>query len=243
MRPGDHSSLRSHRSYSLSPSARRLYKLCCCALLHAAVANAADSNLGSGQYRLVGAAFDVQPVSQTVPLGVPATIQTVFSGPMDGLLTSGARVAADLSGPGLTASLTLSTVPGGALVLPALSLRGEYQLTNIRLTEGGRTVARSAHPAAAVVVTDILVTQITSRALSSQELASRGITVDESAFKAFSFAFGLSIQGGKTIRVELPVCIQAGNTFLPIGPPNVQVDGKDERFTPPVVLPVLEQAD
>ena len=30
--------------------------------------NASDPNLGSGQYRLVGAAFDVQPVAQTVPV-------------------------------------------------------------------------------------------------------------------------------------------------------------------------------
>jgi hypothetical protein len=243
VRPSDNVSCGMPRTISLPPVGRCSYTLCWISLfLWTTGAMASDPNLGNGQYRLVGAAFDIQPARQIIPVGVPATIQTVFSGPVAGLITSGARVAADLSGPGLTAPVTLSTVPGGALVVPALSVQGEYHLSDIRLTQGGRTVAQAAHPAATVVVTDILVTQITSRALTSQDLASRGITVNDSSFKAFSFAFGLVIQG-KTIRIELPTCIQSGSTFLPIGPPNVQIDEKDERFTPPTVLPVQLQVD
>ena len=186
MRPNHNESCGIHRSFRLSPNTLCRYTFCWISLfLWTTGARASNPNLGNGQYRLVGAAFDIQPAMQTVPVGVAATIQTVFSGPVAGLVTSGARVAADLSGPGLTAPVTLSTVPGGALLVPALSVKGEYHLADVRLTEGGRTVAHAAHPAATVVVTDILVTQITSRALTSQDLASRGITVNESNFKAF----------------------------------------------------------
>ena len=117
-------------------------------------------------------------------------------------------------------------------MVPALSVQGEYHLSDIRLTQGGRTVAQAAHPAATVVVTDILVTQITSRALTSQDLASRGITVNESNFKAFATPTG-RIQG---------TVFQADGSPLPPGgvAPEVRVryghagrgDGRPPRLRP-----------
>ncbi len=171
------------------------------ALLFGAPSARAETTLGTGQLRLVGASFDVEPVAQAVPVGVPAVLRTLFGGDPAGLAQAGLRVSAELSGPGLAAPVTLTTAPGADLRLPALQVRGEYRLEAIRLTDGAGTSVPAAHPVATVVVTDVLVSSITSRVLTPAELADRGIVVDDRNQKAVSFALGLAIQG-RTIGIE-----------------------------------------
>ena len=154
---------------------------------------AADGTLGSGQYRLIGASFDIAPVEQTVPVGVSATVKTIFSGSVQALAAAGARVVTELSGPGVPSPVTISAAPGEDLVVPSLSIKGEHRLDHIRLTDGTGAAVPAAHPTARIVVSDIFVTQITSRALTSQELAARGVVVNDSNYKAYSFALGLAV--------------------------------------------------
>lgn len=198
---------------------------------------AADGTLGSGQYRLIGASFDIAPVEQTVPVGVSATVKTIFSGSVQALAAAGARVVAELSGPGVPSPVTISAAPGEDLVVPSLSIKGEHRLDHIRLTDGTGAAVPAAHPTARIVVSDIFVTQITSRALTSQELAARGVVVNDSNYKAYSFALGLAVQG-RTITIEIPTVVQTRDGYQPLGPPTVNVENRDERFVPPTVIAV-----
>lgn len=198
----------------------------------------AETTIGSGQLRLVGASFDVEPVAQAVPVGIPAVLQTIFGGDPAALAQAGLRVSAELSGPGLGAPVTLTTVPGGALRLPALQVKGEYRLEAIRLTDGAGTSVPAAHPVATVAVTDVLVSSLTSHVLTPAELADRGIVVDDRNSQAFSFALGLSIQGS-TIGIEIPALVWNGTEYQAIGPPRIEVEGPpQERFQPPSIVAV-----
>lgn len=200
-----------------------------------------DSTLGSGQYRLIGASFDVAPLEQTVPVGVPAVLKVTFTGAASALGASGARVAAELSGPAVSTPVTISAAPGEDLVVPPLSVKGEHFLQSIRLVDGAGAAVPAAHPIARIVVSDVLVTRITSRALTSQELAARGVVVNEANFKAFSFALGLAIQG-RDITIEIPTVVKTRDGYQPVGPPTVSLENRDERFVPPsiVAVPLVE---
>jgi len=198
----------------------------------------AETTIGSGQLRLVGASFDVEPVSQAVPVGIPAVLRTLFGGDADGLARAGLRVSAELTGPGLPAPLTLTTAPGADLRLPPLQVRGEYRLEAIRLTDGSGTSVPAVHSVATVVVTDVLVSSISSRVLTPAELADRGIVVSDRNLRAFSFALGLAIQG-RTIGIELPAIVWNGTEYQAIGPPQIVVEGPPiERFQPPTIVAV-----
>lgn len=198
----------------------------------------ADSTLGTGHLRLVGASFDVEPVAQAVPVGIPAVLRTLFGGDSEGIAAAGLRVSAELSGPGLAGPVTLTTTPGGELRLPALHVKGEYRLEAIRLTDGAGSVVPSVHPVATVTVTDVLVSSITSRVLTPAELADRGIVVDDRSFRAFSFALGLAIQG-RTIGIELPALVWNGSAYQAVGPPRVEVEGPPlEGFHLPSIVAV-----
>ena len=121
-------------------------------------------------------------------------------------------------------------------------LKGEYRLQAIRLTDGAGTSAPAAHPVATVVVTDVLVSSISSHVLTPGELADRGILVDDRNFQAYSFALGLMIQG-RTIGVELPALVWNGTEYQAIGPPRIEVAGPpNEGFQPPsvVAVPLVE---
>ncbi len=197
-----------------------------------------QTTLGTGQLRLVGASFDVEPVAQAVPVGVPAVLRTVFGGSPAGLAEAGLRVTARLSGPGLGAPVTLTTAPGGELRLPVLQVRGEYRLEAISLADGAGVSIPAAHPVATVTVTDVLVSSISSHVLTPEELADRGIVLDERNLQAFSFALGLSIQG-RTIGIELPALVWNGTEYQAVGPPRIEVEGPPhERFQPPSVVAV-----
>ncbi|MBK9968188.1 MAG: carboxypeptidase regulatory-like domain-containing protein [Holophagales bacterium] len=197
-----------------------------------------QTTLGHGQLRLVGASFDVEPVAQAVPVGVPAVLRTVFGGDSAGLAQAGLRVSARLRGPGLGAPVTLRTAPGGELRLPALQVKGEYRLEAISLTDGAGVSIPAAHPVATVTVTDVLVSSISSHVLTPEELADRGIVLDERNLQAFSFALGLSIQG-RTIGIELPALVWDGTQYQAVGPPRIEVQGPlPERFQPPTVVAV-----
>lgn len=221
---------------------RPVFLLLFFALLPATVLRADNGTLGTGQYRLIGASFDVSPVEQNVPVGVAATVKTLFEGSATALASTGARVAAELTGPSVPSPVTISAAPGEDLVVPPLSVKGEHLLQNIRLTTGGGVAVAADHPTARIVVSDILVTRITSRALTSQELAARGVVVNDSSYKAYSFALALAIQG-RTIRIEVPTVVETSAGYQPIGPPLVDVENRDERFVPPTVIAVPMRED
>ena len=77
--------------------------------------------------------------------------------------------------------------------IPRLSLRGQYRLDNIRLVQGGELLAYAEPRSAAVLVTQILITRVTSRPLTLEEIRSHGIIVDGSSTRAYNFTFGFGL--------------------------------------------------
>ena len=207
------------------------------AALVATSAAADEPALGHGELRLVGATFDVEPVAQSVPVGIPAVLRTVCGSDPPALSLSGLRVSAELSGPGLASPVTLTALPGDDLTLPSLPLKGEYRLEAIRLSDGAGTSIPAAHPVATVTVTDVLVSTVSSRVLTPADLADRGILVDGRNLRGLSYSLGLAISG-RTISVELPPLVWNGRGYEAVGPPRVRVDRPDERFQPPTIVAV-----
>jgi hypothetical protein len=116
------------------------------------------------------------------------------------------RVVGDLSGPEIDGALTRETVPNEPFRIPRLRLKGEYRLENIRLVQGEALLAFAEPRSAAILVTQVLVTRVTSRALTLDEIRSHGIVFDEEGFQAFNFTFGFAVDG-ETVHYEVPVVL------------------------------------
>ena len=158
------------------------------------------------EYRITGSSLAVSPSSLSVPKGIAGSVAVEVSA--DPALTQGAFVAATLRGPSFAARELLAA-PGQPLLLPPLSLVGDYQLDNIRLArlEGGKEVTLLEGVPASVpvrVFDEVLVTKVTSRPLSSTEIQEKGIFLDEQNFRVTEFEVGFVLDG-KTIPVRLPV--------------------------------------
>ena len=77
--------------------------------------------------------------------------------------------------------------------LRALRVAGDYILSNVRLEGNGEVILRrqqgpGVEPIVIKVIDEILVTEVTSRPLSLEEIQERGIVITEENFTAFDFA-------------------------------------------------------
>ena len=158
---------------------------------------AAQANLGSGTLLVAGTTLAISPESQTVPFDTPTIVHTTLQGfdPETGVLPADLRVVGDFTGPEIDGVLELATVPNEPFRIPRLSLRGQYRLDNIRLVQGGELLAYAEPRSAAVLVTQILITRVTSRPLTLEEIRSHGIIVDGTSTRAYNFTFGFGIEG------------------------------------------------
>jgi hypothetical protein len=173
--------------------------------------------IGTGQILIAGLVVDVDtrpdiPNRQYRLVAVkdfPTAISTTVGLPPDKLL--GYRVRARLSGPGLgSQSLTLQATPGGRFEIAALGQEGLYVLDDIHLVDasGTRVVNRDPTlPRVEIqVIDEVIVSEVTTRQLSSEEIAERGIVIDEDNFTVFDFAVALSIEETE-ILLEAPVIV------------------------------------
>ena len=93
-------------------------------------------------------------------------------------------MVAELIGPSLGAPVTLTTRPGEAFRIQPLAIAGLHFLRNIRLVSGGATLLSAQPDAVTIEVIDrILVSQVTSRALSADEIRDRGIVIDQTTIR------------------------------------------------------------
>lgn len=177
----------------------------------------ANPPIGTGQILIAGLVVDVDtrpdiPNRQYSLVAVkdfPTAISTTVGLPPDKLL--GYRVRARLSGPGLgSQSLTLQATPGGRFEIAALGQEGLYVLDDIHLVDasGTRVVNRDPTlPRVEIqVIDEVIVSEVTTRQLSSEEIAERGIVIDEDNFTVFDFAVALSIEETE-ILLEAPVIV------------------------------------
>ena len=95
------------------------------------------------------------------------------------------------------------------LLLPPLPLTGDYQLDAIRLVrqEGtNKIVLLEGLPSSVPVrvFDEVLVSRVTSRPLTLEEIRERGIVIDENNFRTVEFEVGFVLDG-KIIPVKFPV--------------------------------------
>ena len=146
--------------------------------LDCTLAQAETPPLTTLDFNIVGIGLGATPDYQAVPKGIASQVKTVVdTGEFDvdlivSQLPKDYRVKAELSGPAFLTPITLEPLPGKPFDLPTLALNGKHTLNNIRLVDGNNTTLFGAVPQAVVIesINDPLVTSVTTRQLSAQEL-------------------------------------------------------------------------
>lgn len=192
---------------------RTVFRLLFLLLLTFAALNVpAQGVLSSLQYRIVGTQLRVTPAIISVPKGVAGSVLVQLvngQGTTNGVdlsLGQGAHVEAILRGPSFPARRLVGRV-NEPLMLPPLNLVGDYRLDGIRLVDTASGVTRLEGTPASVpvgVFDQVLISKVTSRPLSVQEIADKGIVIDENNFRAVEFEVGFVLDGQR-IPVKFPV--------------------------------------
>src|SRR3954462_13703950 len=160
--------------------------------------------LTSLDYKILGTRLEVSPAALSVPKGIAGSISVQLKG--GGNAGDGAFIEATLRGPAFPARKIIAQV-NAPLVLPPIPLVGDYELNDIKLVDAvtGETRLEAAPNRVPVHVFDeVLVSRVTSRPLTLDEIKDRGIFIDEANFRAVEFEVGFVLDG-KQIPVKFPV--------------------------------------
>ena len=166
-----------------------------------------------------------------------AELEELFGGPF--------RVEGELAGPGLRSALSLPTgseAPSDdplVLQLPPLSVAGEYPLTNLRLTVGGAPVLDVSPSTVTVKVIDqLLITSVSARPLTLDELRERGIVLDSDSYLGFEFTLGMTLES-EVVDLSFPVVFDDRGEVVPqpLSPP----PDPTRASIPSTVVPLLLQ--
>jgi len=152
-------------------------------------------------YTVTGQVMEVTPSSLSVPKGLAGSVGISIPGEVP----TGAFVEAVLRGPSFAAR-RLVGAPNAPLMLPPLSLAGDYSLDAIRLVSvTGETLLEGTPNSVPVTVFDeVLVSRVTSRPMSLDEIQERGIEIDDTNFRAVEFEVAFVVDG-QSFPVRLPV--------------------------------------
>ncbi|MDJ0785391.1 MAG: carboxypeptidase regulatory-like domain-containing protein [Myxococcota bacterium] len=165
------------------------------------------------RFDLVGAELRVDPPTLVVPkniatevraeLRLPAAADATATAALAGL-ADGAFVAATLRGPQLP-PVDVRVPAGTPIPIPPLALPGEYFLEAIRLERDGEVLLDGTPSEVPIeVINEVLVTSVTTRPLSLDEIRGKGIVIDEQNFDAFEFQLSLNFDG-RPFQIDLPV--------------------------------------
>jgi hypothetical protein len=196
--------------------------------------------LGRGELRIAGLQLRIDPAQQTVPRNQSTGLATKLVDPLapddpapvlPPSVSAGLVVRGELVGPGLQAPLTLATAAGELLHVPPLLLAGSYVVDHLRLEDATGTLIMAAEPAVATikVVDRIIVTSVSARPLSLEEIEERGIAIDAANFSAFEFTFGVGTESG-VVPINLNVAF----------PQDKDVAEDEGGLTLPQVIPGLD---
>lgn len=173
---------------------------------------AQDRFLGKEDIILLGLGLTVAPEHQTVPRDIATIVSTFLSAatqPQNGAppFAPDAVIKATLRGPGVGNGLALTAAPNTAFDIPPLSTAGTYTLDEIRLESGGEILMRGTPESVTIeVIEKLLVTQVTARALTAQEIREKGIVFDSSNFQAYNFTAAFAVQDNP-INISFPVLL------------------------------------
>jgi len=165
----------------------------------------AQEPIDTAQLQILGAALSVGPAQQTVPLQTPTVVHTLLGSPGSPIAVDASYVVkGELSGPQLPSPVTLTTHPNDDFQIPGLNLPGDYVLSDIRLEKDGRFISYAEPSRVGFLVKQILVTTVTSRPLTLEEIQARGIVIDASSYKVVELAIGLKLESG-TYDITFPI--------------------------------------
>ena len=165
------------------------------------------------EYRVTGTALQVSPSAVAVPKGIAGSVMvSIIAGGSTNAaasvaLAANAYVEGTLRGPAFPEPRRLVAAPNTPLMLPVINLVGDYQLDNLRLVDATTGETRMEATPASVpvrVFDEVLVSRVTSRPLTMQEIEEKGIAIDENNFRAVEFEVALVLDG-KTVPVTFPV--------------------------------------
>jgi hypothetical protein len=169
--------------------------------------------LASLQHHVVGVRLRVAPGELFVPKGIPGSLSVDLvtgdgSRPIDvEAMAKDKYIEAVLRGPAFPAYRLLG-LPNEPLMLPPIALAGEYQIDDIRLVdatnENATPMMGSPSRVTVHVFPEVLISQVTSRPLSLDEIQARGIRLDARNFSVVEFTAMFAI-GGRTVPFRLPV--------------------------------------
>src|SRR4029079_15714122 len=140
-----------------------------------------------------GTSLQVSPPVLSVPKGIPGSVlvSVVAGGSTNSsaraALCAGAYIQALWRGPAFPTPQRIVSAPNGPLLMPPLNLVGDYQLDNIALVDSAGGLARLEGVPASVpvhVFEEVLISRVTSRPLTLDEIQQKGIYIDESNFRA-----------------------------------------------------------
>ena len=164
------------------------------------------------EYKILGVQLRVTPEVLSVPKGIAGSIAVdIVAG--DGtedvpsvFNTDNTIVEATLRGPSFEAR-RLVGLPNQPLLLPPLFVVGDYQLDNIRLIDeetGEVRLEGTPNNIPVRVFDEVLISRVTSRPLTLNEIQEKGIVIDEQNFRAVEFEVGFVLDG-KRVPVKFPV--------------------------------------
>ncbi len=178
----------------------------------AARAGAQDRFLGKQDILIYGYGLRAEPERQVVPKDIATIVSTFLQAPgaPQGdvpAFAPDAVLKATLRGPAVGNGLELTTRPNTPFTIPPLGVAGVHTLENIRLESGGDVLMWGVPESVTIeVIEKLLVTQVTARALSAQEIREKGIVFDKSNFQAYNFTAAFAIQD-TPVRVNFPVVL------------------------------------
>ena len=188
-------------------------------------------SLTTVEFYLVGGQLAPEPGYQAVPKSLTTQINVPFVlpdrvktagivfGELQPLLPKDLLVKAELRGPAFASPLQLSALPNHPLELPTLPVVGIYTVENIRMESAGQVVAASPNVVQVESFEKALVTQVTTRQLTAQEIADRGIAINASNFNVVNFTAALSFQS-RPVQLQIPIAVPVvGRTQIDEAPP------------------------
>jgi hypothetical protein len=224
---------------------------------HPSVAQTAQQKIGELDLPIMGITATVTQTNPTIPkntasavaISVTAGGSALDSSSLAAFLGGSFQIQGELSGPGLSGTITLPYVDpdGGAspildplmLPIPALTEAGDYTLTNLRIVVNGNPVLTIAPSTITLDVIDqVLITSVQTTPLTLQQIQQLGIVLDNNSYQGFQFTVGLGTSSN-VVNVAFPVVFDNNGVPVPqpISPP--QVSRNDVPV--PTIVPVLFQ--
>lgn len=164
------------------------------------------------EFYLVGLEVRPGPDYQAVPRSETTTVNTNIIMPtqqipyseIEKMLPPNTVIKGELRGPAFTTPIILTTLPGKPFDIPTLPMAGIYTLENIRMESGGNLIAASPNIVTIESFDKILITTVTTRQMSLEEIQKAGVLLDTSNFTYYNFTAALAFQTS-VVNIVFPV--------------------------------------